>query len=98
MGKRGAAAIVAASAALALMFAPGASAATEVGSRCKADTISPTGSSITVFQFAKAPGGDPLPILTPATGILTEWKLHLALETPASFPLKLKVWDGEGLS
>lgn len=76
MHKRFAAMAGVALALTAVSGAPGAAAATEVGSDCSAASSLP--GSYTIFQTAKDPGS-PLPTAAPAAGIVTRWRVNSAL-------------------
>jgi hypothetical protein len=61
--------------ALALVAAPGASAATEVGDECAGDEATGT---FTIVPEARAAGGR-LPLTAPTGGVVTAWKVSSAL-------------------
>jgi hypothetical protein len=64
--------------ALALVVAPGASAATEVGDECAGNSASGT---FTLVPEAHASGGA-LPLAAPSGGVVTAWKVNSAYPTP----------------
>lgn len=64
--------------ALALVGAPSASAATEVGDECAGDSASGT---FTLVPEARASGGV-LPLWAPSGGVVTRWKVNSAYPTP----------------
>jgi hypothetical protein len=74
----------------ALVVAPAAPAATEVGSNCQADR---TQFNSTLVQLYNRPGAE-LPIAAPAAGVLTQWKVNLG--AVGSLPLQLKVLEPGG--
>jgi hypothetical protein len=69
-----------------LLATASASAATEVGSNCLAN--SGVGGVVTEVQLAKA-SGDPLPITAPTSGVVTRWKVNSGIE--GAFLQQLKV-------
>jgi hypothetical protein len=76
-------------AALSLIGASGASAATEFGDSCVGNQASET-SPIVIFDVS-APE-NPLPVTAPSAGVITKWKVHLADEAVGiTFPQTLKV-------
>jgi hypothetical protein len=64
--------------AIALVVAPGASAAIEVGNTCNADYAN---ENVTELQLAKAPG-DPTPVVVPAAGVSPLGKRGLSPPQP----------------
>jgi hypothetical protein len=64
--------------ALSAIAAPGAGAATEIGSECAANASEP---NVTTVQLQKAPGGA-LPLTAPSNGVLTAWTVRV---DPAAF-------------
>jgi hypothetical protein len=74
----------------ALVFAPAAPAATEVGSNCAANQAQPNS---TLVQLYNRPGAE-LPIAAPSGGVLTQWRVKLGLA--GSLPLQLKVLEPGG--
>lgn len=83
--------MVAALSAASLLAASSASAATEVGSNCLAN--SGIGGAATEVQLAKT-SPDPLPLTAPASGVVTRWKVNSGIE--GSFPQQLKVMRQTG--
>jgi hypothetical protein len=73
--------------------APAASAATEVGNSCSANTIAGTNASVVPLSQASA-----LPV-APTGGVVTKWKVNSALPVPPGFtlPEKLKVLRSNGV-
>jgi hypothetical protein len=86
MRKRIGLTMVAAISAVSLLAASSASAATEVGSNCLANTG--TGGNATAVQLAKVTG-DSLPIAAPISGVVTKWKVNSGIE--GAFAQQLKV-------
>jgi hypothetical protein len=78
--------------AISVLGASSASAATEFGDTCVADeaTFEPPN---TLFEFS-APGNS-LPLTTPVSGVITQWKSNLA-PVPAFVPQTLKVLRQNG--
>lgn len=77
---------IAAAAAISLLGATGASAATEFGDNCVGnESIS---SSITLFEISSTT--NPLPTAAPSAGVITQWKVNL-VPVPFSIPVNLKV-------
>jgi hypothetical protein len=72
--------------AVALIGAPTAAAATEVGSTCEANIAV---SDATLLPFANGPAGI-LPVTAPSAGIVTAWKVA-SVAGAETFPEKLKV-------
>jgi hypothetical protein len=66
-------------AAISLIGAPAAAAATEIGDPCAAEYATPY-SSATLFQIA-APES-PLPQAAPSAGVVTKWKTNLSIPGP----------------
>jgi hypothetical protein len=64
--------------AIALIGAPTASAATEVGNNCTGANV--TEANFTVVQLAQS-SSDPLPLTAPAAGVVTKWKSTSAFGT-----------------
>jgi hypothetical protein len=58
---------------------PAASAATEVGNNCTANTGAP---NFTLLQLSQAPGSSPLPLVAPAAGVVTKWTVNSAVSAP----------------
>jgi hypothetical protein len=85
MGKRLAAAI-GVMAAMAMLAAPSAMAATEVGSNCLASTTAGNNTIVPVTPAA----GSTLPVTVPSSGVITRWRLSVA-PFPGSIPEALKV-------
>jgi hypothetical protein len=82
-------AAAAAAIAISLLAAPGASAATEAGSKCVADTIE--SSDFTQIELAKAPSG-PLPTTIPIDGVITRWTFDVVSIPAGSQTQTLKVF------
>ena len=79
--------------AVALLFAPSASAATEAGSLCAAN--SPGGSTYSFFTASTEPGG--LPPAAPVGGVITSWKTLVGIELPPGLISEaLQVWRSTG--
>jgi hypothetical protein len=70
-----------------LTGASGASASTEVGANCIADTAAP---GLSVFQTAKDPASSGS-LAIPSAGVITKWKVSL-IPVPFSLPEQLKVF------
>jgi hypothetical protein len=88
---RGRLAVVGAVAAISLVTAQGASAATEVGDTCSASAYSP---NTTFFQVGRAPGT--LPLTVPSAGVVTQWKVVSELSAPEAEQLKVFRGTGNG--
>jgi hypothetical protein len=76
-------AMVGALAALSLIAAPGASAATEIGSNCAA-----TG-GVTNYTLVQLSQVSPLPVAVPSAGVITSWKVNS--ELPLTLTQRLKI-------
>jgi hypothetical protein len=74
------------------IWASGASAATEVGSNCAANSGV---TNYTMLQLSQAGG---LPIAAPTAGVVTKWKVNSALALPPGFTLseKMRVFRATG--
>jgi hypothetical protein len=68
--------------------APAASAATEFGDGCTANEAS-SGEEVTLFEIS-APG-NPLPVVAPVSGVLTQWKISL-ITAPISVSTTMQVY------
>lgn len=73
MNKRWGSAAVAILAAMSLVGASSASAATEVGNSCAANDAQ---EDLTVFQLSSS-AANPLPLAVPAAGVVTKWKVEV---------------------
>lgn len=73
-------------AAMCLVAAPAASAATEFGDNCTANEA--VESPITLFEITGS--GDPLPTAAPSAGVITKWKVNV-VPFPGTLPQTLKV-------
>lgn len=62
--------------AVAAACAPAASAATEFGDNCTADEA--TSAEVPASLFALTAAGDPLPLVAPTGGVITQWKISQA--------------------
>ena len=80
MKNRAIAAVLTVAFAVPLFAAPAATAATEVGSNCAAN--SGTG-GYTMVQLAQA--GSPLPLTAPTAGVATKWKVNTGLKISPGF-------------
>jgi hypothetical protein len=89
MRKRVAAGIAGALAAILLIAAPGAAAATEFGSACVGNSAAP---EYTLIQL----GGEGT-LAAPVSGVITKWKLNLTPEASISIPQQLKVLRATGV-
>jgi hypothetical protein len=70
--------------------AASASAATEFGDNCVANTSGKASVPTTLFALTAA--GDPLPLTAPSAGVITKWKFNLVSEAVGvTFPQTLKV-------
>jgi hypothetical protein len=74
--------------AIAAIFVPTAAAATEFGDNCIANEE--VGAEVPVSLFALTAAGDPLPLVAPSTGVITQWKISQAV-TPAPVTQTLEV-------
>lgn len=74
-------------AAMSLVGAPAASAATEFGDNCAADD-STESTPITLFEITAV--DNPLPTSAPSAGVITKWKVNV-IPAPVSIPQTLKV-------
>jgi hypothetical protein len=81
MKSRAIAAVLALAFAIPLLSAQAASAATEVGSNCAATTGAP---NYTLVQLSQSGG---LPITVPSAGVVTSWKVNLAVPIPPELSL-----------
>lgn len=82
-------ALIAAIAALASMALPGpASAAVEVGNNCVATKFLEDRTAIQLTRSSSRPE----PLIVPADGVVTKWRVNVALPTAEQFPLQLKVF------
>jgi hypothetical protein len=79
--------------AMALVGAGSASAATEVGNTCAANTGS---SGFTYVPLATSPG-NPLPMTAPSAGVVTSWKVNSAIPTQQAERLKVVQPTGKAL-
>jgi hypothetical protein len=70
--------LIAVTAALTLTGAANAGAATEIGSNCPANAG--TG-EYSLVQLEKSPA-NPLPVAAPAAGVITQWKVNIAVPIP----------------
>jgi hypothetical protein len=85
--------LAAAAAALSLCWAGGATAATEFGSTCQADSAQP---NLTLLQFGQAPE-NALPLTAPAGGVITRWSIdNLTGIAPGASPQALQVYRRDG--
>jgi hypothetical protein len=78
---------IAATLAISLLGAPGASAATEFGSTCTANRAE-EGTSFSTIQLSENSGA---PTTAPVSGVVTKWKIRL-VPIPISLPEQLKVY------
>jgi hypothetical protein len=75
--------------------ATSASAATEFGDSCIANTSGKASVPTTLFALTAA--GDPLPLTAPSAGVITKWKFNVVSEAAgATFPQTLKVLHQTG--
>jgi hypothetical protein len=79
MRKRRVGAIAGVLAAVCLVGAPSASAATEFGDNCVANGGAPTYTFVSLSAV-----GDPLPLTAPISGVITQWKSNLGPTLPPS--------------
>ena len=85
--------LAAAAAALSLCWAGGATAATEFGSTCQADSDQ---ANLTLLQFGQAPENT-LPLTAPAGGVITRWSIdNLTGIAPGASPQALQVYRRVG--
>lgn len=92
--QRFAATVAGLSCAAALVFAPGAGAATEAGSLCAGN--GPGGSTYSLFTSTAEPGG--LPPAAPVGGVVTSWKTLVGIELPPGVISEaLQVWRSTGV-
>ncbi len=83
--------------AVAAIGAASASAATEFGDNCVANTSGKATVPTTLFALTAA--GDPLPLTAPSAGVITKWKFNVVSEAAgATFPQTLKVLHQTGPS
>jgi hypothetical protein len=73
-------------AAISLLGATSATAATEFGDNCSGS--GPTGAPVTLFEISST--NNPLPTAAPVSGVITKMKVNLASGAPV-FPVSLKV-------
>jgi hypothetical protein len=93
MRKRGVGTAAVLVTAVALLAAPSAFAATEVGSRCVGNAPGP---GFTVISLAGG-GSDPLPATFPSSGVITSWSYNLGLSVPPGLlSEQLKVFRSTG--
>jgi hypothetical protein len=75
-------------AAVSLLAAPSATAATEFGDECLADVAEP---GITLTQLERGPGSS-LPLTAPSDGVITSWTVRVAPGFPVqAAPVRLKL-------
>jgi hypothetical protein len=86
-------AAVAAAFAISLLGATGASAATEVGNKCAANT---SGGPNTWVSLANGPAS-PIAATVPASGVVTRWTFSVGLALPPGFSTTLKILRGTGV-
>jgi hypothetical protein len=87
--------VAAALVAVSAIGATSASAATEFGDSCVANTS--TEATVPVTLFALTAAGDPLPLTAPSAGVITKWKFNLVPEaTGITIPQTLKVLHQTG--
>jgi hypothetical protein len=79
--------------AIAAISVPTAAAATEFGDNCIANEEA--GAEVPVSLFALTAAGDPLPLVAPSTGVITQWKISQAV-TPAPVTQSLEVLRTSG--
>jgi len=79
--------------AIAAIAVPTAAAATEFGDNCIANET--TAAEVPVSLFALTAAGDPLPLVAPSTGVITQWKISQAV-SPAPLTQALEVLRTSG--
>lgn len=77
MKKKGLASVLGAVAAIVAIAAPTAAAATEFGDNCIANET--TSVEVPASLFALTAAGDPLPLVAPSSGVITQWKSSQAV-------------------
>src|SRR4051794_39405271 len=75
------------------IWASGASAATEIGSNCAANSAA---TNYTILQLSQAGGA---PLAAPAAGVVTKWKVNSAVALPPGFTLseRMRVFRATGV-
>ena len=86
--------VLGAIAAVAMVGAPTAAAATEFGDNCIGNVLTES-TPVTVFDIS-APG-NPLPVTAPSGGVITKWRVNL-VPAPVSFPQTLAVLRQNGVN
>lgn len=87
--KKGLALVLGTVAAVAAICAPTATAATEFGDSCTADETTLV-EKVPISLFALTAAGDPLPLVAPSSGVITQWKINQVV-TPVPITQTLEV-------